>query len=412
MQEALDVSDSWDGDAADDFHDYGDDLPQAFERGGKSLLAAAKALGKWANTLKANQEEADRLEREAKKLKHQLETATEAVGTAQVAANRAHGVAHQTTANNALTTAALDQLLAQQAFDDVLERAQRLKAKHLREANATAEAIGKDSDDSFKPENDGWFVQAVDGVASASGIISAVAGTIAVASLVIPGVGEVVAPIAGTIAMSTAGIGSLAGIAQRASGSRHKPSWVDIGLGLAPTKVVTTPLVKGGKVLKTVYKSGSGATHAAKAAGLESRRAMSAGLRDAPIARTVNTGRAIRSAGLQTFLHNERAAVEHGLREKGEGLAAALNRLDKATGGTGHAMDDHLVGLGKARSAHESVAGTIDSSDKIHHAVDPTDTQTSGEKRGINAAKAIANPGRNQFEVWGSSEAADQLKGR
>src|SRR5207244_2059467 len=91
MSEALDVSDDWDGDAADDFHDYGDDLPKAFGSGAESMKAVAEALSTWAGQLTANQALADELERRAKKLKEQLEAAADAMDEAAGAIPRNSG---------------------------------------------------------------------------------------------------------------------------------------------------------------------------------------------------------------------------------------------------------------------------------------------------------------------------------
>ena len=409
MQEALEVSDDWDGDAADDFHDYGDDLPQAFERGNKSLVAAAQAMGKWAGTMKANQEEADRLEREAKQLKKQLDSATEAVGEAAVSVGHAHSAASQTKANNALTSATLDQMLAQQAFDDVISRAERLKAKHLRDANATAEAIGKDSDDSFKPESDGWFVQAVDGVAKVSGVVSTVAGTIAVASLVIPGAGEVIAPIAGTVAMGAAGVNSIAGLAQHAAGSRNAIPYPYIALGLLPTRVISSPVVNGTKAFKGALGNGTGVVRATRAARIQGVNALKTEAREAPLIKSGIAANTARKDGLDSWLNAERLRNEQALHDKGKDLAKAVNKFDSWVGGSGDAATRHTTELGRLRSAHEAASGTIDGVDKTHRALDPSYHQSDGDRRALNIAKQLANPGRDGLERFTAAEIAAQI---
>src|SRR5262245_53365766 len=169
MTEALDVSDDWDGDAADDFHDYGDDLPKAFNSGAESMKAVAKALSTWSGQLAANQALADELERQAKKLKAELRPAGAAVDSAASAIPPA-GNPHYNDRFDAYLAAADKWSTLNAALQKVIADADRLKARHRRQADAAASAIRGGPDDAFEPENDGWFVQLLDGVSEVSGI--------------------------------------------------------------------------------------------------------------------------------------------------------------------------------------------------------------------------------------------------
>src|SRR5687767_3100613 len=65
LQEAAKLTDEthWEGNAAEEFSDHGDDLPVALGSGGESMAAVTEALTSWFGTLSANQLEADELER-------------------------------------------------------------------------------------------------------------------------------------------------------------------------------------------------------------------------------------------------------------------------------------------------------------------------------------------------------------
>ncbi|MDQ3579597.1 MAG: hypothetical protein M3443_18780 [Actinomycetota bacterium] len=91
--------------------------------------------------------------------------------------------------------------------------------------------------------NDGWYVQVLDGGGKVSGVVSSASAAIAAGSLLIPGVGQVVAPVAGTVAAASGGVNALTGLAQKGVGSGNAPNWVDIGLGLFPGLTATSGAV-------------------------------------------------------------------------------------------------------------------------------------------------------------------------
>jgi hypothetical protein len=250
LEEAAKITDDadWGGSAAEEFSDHGDDLPQGMGKGAEAIQKAAEALGKWGGQMKANQDKAEDLEDKARKLKKQIAAADDAVHSAASAVPRdttnPHYNARYSAFLGAVDAAAdLDSQL-QQVMDD----AHRLEAKHVREADAAAEGIRSGDDNAFKPENDAWYVQTLDGVSKVSGIVSAATGA-AAAGLAITGVGAPAAAVLGTVSAGTAGVTALAGIGQRIAGSRNAPSNLSLALTVIPGRTYTSAAMAGAKGL-------------------------------------------------------------------------------------------------------------------------------------------------------------------
>lgn len=393
MSEALDVSDDWDGDAADDFHDYGDDLPKAFNSGSTSMANAAKALSTWYGQLTANQQETDRLEKEAEKAKADAEHARQREAAA--AKHAASAGPHEKNAANAKwSDAILCSVAADFAYNAVIGRAQLLKSKHLQQANAAAEGVKAGDDDSFQPESDGWLVQVVDGVAKTTDIVSTVSGTVAAASLVVPGVGEVVAPVAGTIAAGAGAVHTVAALGQKGLGSKNASSWAEIAIGAVPTKAVTAP---AGVATKAVLKNGEKVAlkQGLKEAGKDTLDSTNF----AKVVKGIKDVRASRGddVAARAEVHE---AQRKALEKKGEGAAKVLPGVRR----------QDYEGLGRARSGAEAAAGAVDSTDKIHQALDPDYKQSAGDKRALNGLKTFLNPSVDSFANWGKSEITDAAK--
>lgn len=240
MSQALTVTDDWDGDAADDFHDVGDDLPQAFVSGAESLASGAKALTTWLSRLTANQDLAEELDREARRLRGRLESAREDL----VSAERAWASSGTANADDALGEMVDAQEKVNNLETDlkaVLDRARRLEHKHLREARAAAEAVDAAADgDPFEAENDNWTVQVCDGVSSAAGALSAATG-LAAAALAATGVLAPVGAALGTVSAASGGVSLLAGVGQRVTGSKNAPSNTELLIDMVPAGSVTRP---------------------------------------------------------------------------------------------------------------------------------------------------------------------------
>src|SRR6266498_3136244 len=272
LEEACKITDDadWGGSAAEEFSDHGDDLPQGLGKGREAIEAVATALSGWHSTLVGNQAQADVLEAAAKKLKAKLMTFDEC-----------------TTESTAVS--------AQLAR--IIDDAHRLEARHLKSANATADAIrdGKDGDP-FKPENDSWYVQAFDGTAVAADGVSLATGTIA-AGLAATGVGVVPAAAFEVASTGTGAVGSLAALGQQLSGSRNAPGWTAVALGLG------TSVVPGGGTAAAAVRSG-----AKVAVKRGSKAAIRAARKDIAAAAT--------GGGVPGVLDNVAKIREHGLEGK------------------------------------------------------------------------------------------------
>ncbi|TDP97572.1 hypothetical protein [Labedaea rhizosphaerae] len=393
MADALDVSDDWDGDAADDFHDNGDDLPQAFNSGSQSMANAAKALSTWYGQLTCNQQTTEVLEKEAEKAKKDAELMHQQEATAiRHAANA--GPHEQAGANAKADTAILRAMAADFAYQQVINRAKALQKRHLQQANQAAEGVKAGEDDSFQPENDGWLVQITDGVSKTTDIVSTVSGTIAAASLVVPVAGEVVAPVAGTVAAGAGAVHTVAAIGQKIEGSKNAPSMAEIAIGAVPTKAVTAP---AGALGKQVLRRGEGVAlkQGLKQAGKDTVDSTNF----AKVVKGIKDMKAARGDDVMARAE-AKAATREGLEKKGEALGKHLPGVDRS----------NYEAIGRWRSAHEAAAGTVDSVDKIHQAADPDYKQSAGDKRTLNGLKAFLNPSVDSLAGWGKSELTDAAK--
>jgi uncharacterized protein YukE len=362
LEEACKITDDaeWGGSAAEEFSDHGDDLPQGLGKGAEAIGKAAEALAKWGGQLKANQDKAEDLEDKAKKLKKQLAEADDAVTRTASAIPRdpSHpNYARRYDAYLGAVDAAADlDARLQQVMDD----AHRLEAKHLREANAAADGIRSGPDDAFKPENDAWYVQTLDGVSKVSGIVSA-ATAAAAAGLALTGVGAPAAAVLGTVSAGTAGVSALAGIGQRVAGSRNAPSNLSLALTVIPGRTYTSAAVGGVKGLKPLLgtsRLAGGAKGAAKGAadGLTT-----GGL--PKLAKDVaETGRYARQTG----------SLRDGLR------------LKTATDGVGQVLK------GDAKLAGEAFGSSVDATVRTIEA--SGGHLSAADKRELEALKLLTNP--------------------
>lgn len=254
LLDAVKIADDseWGGDAAEEFSDHGDDLPKALDTGSQSIVAVGNSLNTWAGQLAANQAKAEELEAKARKLTDRLDKAGRAVDDA--AGARPTSVSHpdyQTAEQDFLAAVAAEARLREE-LDKVIQDAKRLQAKHDREASAAAEAIRGGPDDAFKPENDGFGVQLLDGISVVSGEVAKWSGTVAAVAAVVPG-GQPLAAGLGTVAAGAGAVNTLAGLGQKAAGSSNAPTWGEIALGVVPAKAATSA-VRGAVAAKNLRR--------------------------------------------------------------------------------------------------------------------------------------------------------------
>jgi uncharacterized protein YukE len=201
LQSAVSVADGWDGDAAEGFRDYGDDIPNGLAEGADSMGRAADALVVWYATLVDNKAQAEVLDAMARKLKNQIEAAEDAVHTAQTTLSTAMAPRAVAAARSELDAAtdAVGTLEAQLAV--VIDEARQLQATHLAQADATAAALRGAQGDAFQPVS--WLAQAVGVAGSVLGEVSAWTGRAAFVAALVPG-GQVAA---GVLTAASAGTG-------------------------------------------------------------------------------------------------------------------------------------------------------------------------------------------------------------
>lgn len=383
LEEAASITDDadWGGSAAEEFSDHGDDLPMGLGKGMEAIAKATEALGKWAPQMKANQDKAEELEDKAKRLKKQIAAANDAVSAA-AGAIPANTDNPQYNARYNAFLGAVDRAADLDAqLQAVIDAARRLQAKHLREANAAADGVRSGDDDAFKPENDAWYVQTLDGVSKASGIVSAATGA-AAAGLALTGVGAPAAAVLGTVSAGTAGVSALSGIGQRIAGSRNAPSNLSIALNLVPGRTVTSAAMAGGKgLLRPVI----GSTRLAQGG-----RGALEGARDGFL-----------SGGIPKFT---REVAETGRYSRQAGSLRDGLARKAATDGTIQALQTRREQLGTAFSqSADTTVRTIEASGG---------TISAEDKRRLELLKLLADPTQARAENAGVNMLRDELNER
>jgi hypothetical protein len=369
LEDAVRLADDaeWIGDAAEEFSDHGDDLPQGLGKGGEAITAVADALSAWFTTLVANQAQAEVLEAEAKKLKAKL-------STFKVCDDESTAVSTR--------------------LSRVLDDARRLEARHLKAANSTAEAIRKGKDgDPFKPENDAWYVQAFDGIAVASDGVSLATGTVA-AGLAATGVGVVPAAAFEAVSTGTGAVGSLAALGQQLSGSRHAPGWAAVTLGLG------TSVIPGGGTAAAAVRSGGRVAlkRGSKAAIRAARKDITAAATGGGVPGLINNVSKIRQHGLEGKVSRDLTAAGREVAKR-EGIELPANLADRKA---------ELQRLGLEAKQNEAYANLIDKGSAIAEkaGVDLTPQQKAELKllqQGINPTpkqidKALEDLGKDALK--------------
>jgi hypothetical protein len=363
LEEAVEITDDadWGGSAAEEFSDHGDDLPMGLGKGAEAIGKAAEALSKWGAQLKANQDKTEELEAKAKKLKAQIDKADDAINSAAGAIPRDVTNPHYNARYNAYLGAVNAGADLEAQLQQVIDDAHRLEAKHLREANSAADGIRDGDDDAFKPENDAWYVQTLDGVAKVSGIVSA-ASAAAAAGLALTGVGAPAAAVLGTVSAGTAGVSALAGIGQRIAGSRNAPSNLSLALTVIPGRTYTSAALAGAKGLARPV---IGSTRLAEAG-----KGVVAGAKDGFL-----------SGGLPKLAQDvaETSAYARRTGTLRDGL-----KLKAATDGTANVLK------GDAKLAGDAFSNSVDATTRTIEA--SGGHLSAADKRELEALKLLANP--------------------
>jgi uncharacterized protein YukE len=346
LQSAVEVADGWDGDAAEEFSDYGDDIPNGLAEGAESMGQAADALITWFGQLVNNKAQAEALDAMARKLKRQLDAAWEAERDASFALSTAVSPRAQASAREDLDTAVQAIGTLQTELDIVLDEARQLQQTHLDQANAAADAIRGAKGDAFQPVS--WFAQATGVAGSALSEISAWTGRAAFVAAMVPVVGDVPA---GVLAATSAGTGLTGTGLKLYSKSQGAPGMANastVGLLLDGLLSVGGPAGKGvGQALKGLKAAREEAAELG-VRGLAGKAAKSAfdegqlgkvitAFRDARGASSVKDALE-RIGAAQVENTGKLSAVEKALKGTGMGGSSAMdlaNYADKASGGDG-----------------------------------------------------------------------------
>lgn len=328
LEEAAKITDDseWGGSAAEEFSDHGDDLPQGLGKGGEAITAVTSALSAWFGKLSTNQAQADVLEAAAKKLRAKLSGFDEC---------------------NAETAKLGTQL------GRLIDDANRLRARHLREAETTAAAIRTGADgDPFKPENDTWYVQGFDGLAKVADGVSLATAT-AAAGLAATGVGVLPAAALEVVSTGAGGVGSLAALGQQLSGSRNAPGWTAVALGLG-----TSVVPGGGTVAAGVRSAGRVALkRGSKAAFRAARKDIEAAARTGALPGLVDNVNKIRRHGLDGKVSRDlTAAGREAAKRKGTYDDLPTNLADRKA---------ELQRIGMAAKQDQAYADLVDKGSQV-----------------------------------------------
>ncbi|MFL6122139.1 hypothetical protein [Actinophytocola sp.] len=369
LEEAVKITDDaeWGGSAAEEFSDHGDDLPQGLGKGGEAINAVAKALSSWYGTLVANQARADVLEAAARKLKAKL-------GTFDTCTPESTAVSTQ--------------------LSRVIDDARRLEARHLRQANATADVIRGGSDgDPFEPENDAWYVQALDGIAVSADGVSLATGTLA-AGLAATGVGVVPAAALEVASTGTGAVGSLAALGQQLAGSRNAPGWASVVLGLGTT------VVPGGGTAAAAVRSGGRVAlkRGSKAAVRAARKDITAAATGGGVPGVVTGVRKIRDHGLSGKVSRDLTAAGREVAKR-EGVDLPRNLADRKA---------ELQRLGLEAKQREAYANLVDKGTAI---ADKAGVELTPEQKAeLKLLQQGINPTPKQLDKMLEAMAKDALK--
>lgn len=377
LEEACKITDDadWGGSAAEEFSDHGDDLPQALGKGAESMTAVVNALTSWYGTLSGNQTQADALEAQAKALKAKLKVAEAALNQVRDCTEPEYQARYR-----AFTD-------ARDALQRVIDKATRLKARHLRAANAAADAIRGGPDDAFEPENDSWYVQAFDGIAVAADGVSLATGTAAaVLAVAAPEtLGGSLLPAAvleGASSLSGA-VGSAAALGQQLTHSRNAPGWLVVGLGLGtsvlPGGGTAAAGIRGGTRVAVRAASGKALKRAGKQATKELRESLTSG----GLPKVVKDLGEIRDKGLRRKVA---ADLKDAGRTEAKRLGVRARDLSAA----------ELRELGAQAKQAQAYANLVDKGEQIAEKADVD--LTPGQKRELKLLQLGLNPTGGQVD--------------
>jgi uncharacterized protein YukE len=327
----LDLSDGWEGSAADEFHDNLDDIPRALNSGAQSMGYVVDALVTWAGQLVDNKRQTELLDKLALELKQQLREAVTELNQAKAALESARG-ADRAGAQAAFDRAAVHAVSVNDQFDAVIEQARALQEKHLAQAEATATKIaGASNSDTFEPT--GKFAQVTGTIGGVLGDISEWTGRAAfVAALLGPAGWTAAGALAGVTAISGV-TGTGAQLYAKQAGVHSLQNTSTLGLLADGVLSIGGPVGTGGRQLLKALKS-NGPKGVLDVLKNVQPQTITKGLKEAlEEGQAGQAVRALRDAGEASTV---REAAENIGKIKAEEMAKR-DAIDKALEGAGHA---------------------------------------------------------------------------
>ena len=325
LQGAVKTADGWDGDAAEEFSDYGDDIPKGLADGADSMGKASDALVTWFGQLTGNKAQAEVLDAMARRLKAQIESTWDQLRDAQFAAGNTVSAESRAAAQDRVDAIATRLGRLRGELDIVIDEARQLQQTHLDQANATAAAISGAAG-GFQPVS--WGSQAAGVAGTALGEISTWTGRAAFVAALVPG-GQVAAGVLAATSAGTGVVGAGGKIYAKTTGAPALQNSSLGGLLLDGVLSVGGPAGKGvGQVL--------GGLRAARreAADLGARGVAGKAAREA--FDDSKLGKAIQAMQDARGANSVRDAMERIGQAKADNLAGRT-ALDKAFEGTGMA---------------------------------------------------------------------------
>lgn len=143
LRRAEELSGGWHGAAADAFRARLRHTPGDLEARQRPLRQAAEVLGRWAETLGANQRRAEELDEQAVRLRRLIEAARDDLQDRQNALDLAATSAAAASASMELTASSTRIADLSSALDEVLARARTLERDHRRAADAVADELAQ-----------------------------------------------------------------------------------------------------------------------------------------------------------------------------------------------------------------------------------------------------------------------------
>ncbi|MDV6012343.1 putative T7SS-secreted protein [Haloechinothrix sp. LS1_15] len=260
---------AWTGDAATAFSDKLGDLPDYLDAAHQSLQQANRALNTWADRLESHQNRARELERQARAALNDYE---QKQATAETARNVSMQHPMDAEAWEQAQTAARAAGAAWDSYIDIQRQAENLRDTWEDDARICAEAL--DEARQYAPDQSmwdkltdalgaakDWVVDNLDTIADALGIISAIAGALAL----IP----VLTPLAGPLALVTGAAALGLRAADMAANDRwdEPGAWVGLGTDTLGALPLAGPAFRAGGAAVGSLRSVDGLTPAVQAGG-------------------------------------------------------------------------------------------------------------------------------------------------